>query len=121
MPRPDITHFSDPSFLILASLSTGPKHGYAMMEDIQAFSGVSLEPGTLYGAISRLEERGFIRALATDERRRPYEITAAGEALFRERIAMFEKLSEEGKRRMRLHERSAEGGRFVWIPSCTGC
>ena len=64
---------SDPSVLILTSLSGGPKHGYAMMTDVAAFSGVSMEPGTLYGALSRLERRGWVRPLATEERRRPYE------------------------------------------------
>ena len=43
--------------LILSSLAAGPKHGYAMMEDILDFSGTRLEPGTLYGAITRLEPR----------------------------------------------------------------
>ncbi len=113
MPKPDLTRFSDPSFLILASLSTGPKHGYAMMEDIQTFSQILLEPGTLYGAISRLEERGFIRALESKERRRPYEMTGAGEALFQERVALFEKMSSEGRRRINLRVRYAEGGQFA--------
>jgi len=112
MPRPDVTRFADPSFLILASLSTGPKHGYAMMEDIQAFSQILLEPGTLYGAINRLEERGFIRPLEYSERRRPYELTAAGEALFRERVTLFEKMSSEGRRRMNLRLSRAVGGQF---------
>jgi DNA-binding PadR family transcriptional regulator len=40
-------HFSDPALLILSSLMSGPKHGYAMMQDIAEFSGVRLEPGTL--------------------------------------------------------------------------
>ena len=71
--------FADPSLLILTSLSDGPKHGYAIMTDIAAFSGVGMEPGTLYGALSRLERRGWIRPLAAGERRRPYEITAAGQ------------------------------------------
>src|SRR6476619_613888 len=52
--------FADPSLLILTSLSDGPKHGYAIMTDIAAFSGVGMEPGTLYGALSRLERRGWI-------------------------------------------------------------
>ena len=56
--------FADPSLLILTSLSDGPKHGYAIMTDIAAFSGVGMEPGTLYGALSRLERRGWIRPLA---------------------------------------------------------
>ena len=55
----DLGRFADPSLLILTSLSDGPKHGYAIMTDVTAFSGVSMEPGTLYGALSRLERRGL--------------------------------------------------------------
>jgi DNA-binding PadR family transcriptional regulator len=70
---------ADPSLLILASLAAGPRHGYAMIEDIERFSGARLGPGTLYGAIARLEERGLIEAVETADRRRPYRLTAAGE------------------------------------------
>ncbi len=62
---------SDPSLLIMASLAEGPKHGYAMTRDIEAMAGVKLGPGTLYGAIARLEERGLIEPLETEDRRRP--------------------------------------------------
>ena len=74
----------DPSLLILASLADGDKHGYAMMEDIPGFAGVRLGPGTLYGAITRLEERGWIRPVKWKDRRQPYTITAAGAAHLRE-------------------------------------
>lgn len=69
---------SDPSLLVLASLASGDKHGYAMMEDIARFAGLRLGPGTLYGAITRLEERGWIRPVAGGGRRQPYTLTAAG-------------------------------------------
>jgi len=70
---------SDPAILLLASLAEGDKHGYAMMEDILRFAGIRLGPGTLYGAITRLEERGFIQPIdSADSRRRPYRLTAAG-------------------------------------------
>ncbi len=65
--------------LILTSLAAGAKHGYALSKDIEAFAGVVLGPGTLYGAITRLEERALIEpATGNDERRRPYRITPAG-------------------------------------------
>lgn len=70
---------NDPALLILISLAGGPKHGYAIMTDIEAFAGVRLGPGTLYGAIPRLERDGLIAPLPSDDRRRPYELTAAGE------------------------------------------
>ena len=73
----DLGRFADPSVLILTSLSDGPKHGYALMTAVAAFSDVRMEPGTLYGALSRLEKRGWIRPLDTDERRRPYHHAAA--------------------------------------------
>ena len=88
----DLGRFSDPSVLILTSLSDGPKHGYAIMTDVAAFSGVGMEPGTLYGALSRLEKRGWIRALDAGERRRPYEITAAGQAVLAEQLTTMQQV-----------------------------
>jgi DNA-binding PadR family transcriptional regulator len=52
----DLGRFTDVSLLILLSLASGPKHGYAMIEDIKQFSGSLFEPGTLYGALMRLEK-----------------------------------------------------------------
>lgn len=69
---------NDPTFLILTSLAAGPKHGHALLLDIDEFAGVRLGPGTLYGAITRLEERGLIEPLPADDRRRPYRLTADG-------------------------------------------
>jgi DNA-binding PadR family transcriptional regulator len=69
---------NDPPVLILTSLASGPKHGYALLQDIEAFAGVRLGPGTLYGAIARLEERGLIEPAGEAGRRRPYRLTAAG-------------------------------------------
>ena len=70
-----VGRFASPWLLILTSLADGPKHGYAIMTDVADFSGVRMEPGTLYGALSRLERRGLVRPLAIAERRR-YEIPA---------------------------------------------
>ncbi len=70
--------WNDPGLLILASLSGGPKHGYAMTQDIEVLFGIAIGPGTLYGAISRLEEHGYIEPLGGDDRRRPYRLTARG-------------------------------------------
>jgi DNA-binding PadR family transcriptional regulator len=94
--------FSDPTLLILVSLSDGPKHGYAMMEDIRAFSGTQLEPGTLYGAIARLEKQGLIAPCEMEERRRPYRITSAGREWLRERIETLERITATSKRRLAL-------------------
>jgi DNA-binding PadR family transcriptional regulator len=70
--------FAEPGILILASLADGPKHGYALIKDIEEFAGARLGPGTLYAALSRLESRGLIQALPEQDRRRPYQLTAAG-------------------------------------------
>jgi DNA-binding PadR family transcriptional regulator len=92
--------FADPSLLILTSLADGPKHGYAVMTDVAAFSGVRMEPGTLYGALSRLERRGWVRPLATEERRRPYEITAAGEVVLAEQLTSIQQIVRVGLQRI---------------------
>ena len=82
----DLGRFSEPALLILTSLAGGPKHGYAMIEDIQQIAGVRMEPGTLYGALARLEKRGWIAPLPAEDRRRPYRVTGAGVAALREQI-----------------------------------
>ncbi len=96
----DFGRLSDPPLLIMASLAGGPKHGYAMMQDIRQFSGQRLEPGTLYGALARLEARGWIEPLPSDERRRPYRLTAAGEAALREQLRQMERVAATGLRRL---------------------
>ena len=92
---------SDPALLVLASLSDGDKHGYAMMEDIQQFANVRLGPGTLYGAITRLEERGWIRPVGGSERRQPYTITAAGRHYLEEQLAQLDRVVRTGLRRLK--------------------
>jgi DNA-binding PadR family transcriptional regulator len=93
---------SDPGLLILASLADGDKHGYALMEDIEAFAGVRLGPGTLYGAITRLDERGWIRAVASsNDRRQPYTLTALGRTHLQEQLSALEKIVKTGTRRLR--------------------
>ncbi|MGZ3583432.1 MAG: PadR family transcriptional regulator [Ktedonobacterales bacterium] len=96
----DLGRFSDPSLLILSSLASGAKHGYAMMEDIRAFSGTQLEPGTLYGALARLERRGWVEPLPAEERRRPYRLTAAGVTVLREQLASMQRVVATGQERL---------------------
>jgi len=74
----ELGRFAEPALYILVSLSDGPKHGYAIMTDVETISGVPMGPGTLYGALARLERRGLIEALEPDDRRRPYRLTALG-------------------------------------------
>jgi DNA-binding PadR family transcriptional regulator len=92
---------SDPSLLVLSSLAAGDKHGYAMMEDIERFAGVRLGPGTLYGAITRLEEQGWIRPVPPRDRRQPYAITGAGREHLRDQLASLDRVVRAGLRRLR--------------------
>jgi DNA-binding PadR family transcriptional regulator len=92
---------TDPNFLILASLANGDKHGYAMMEDIQAFADVRLGPGTLYGAITRLEEKGLIRPVKTRDRRQPYTLTATGRTVLEEQTTGLDRVLKTAARRLR--------------------
>ena len=79
---------SDPTLLLLSSLADGEKHGYAMMEDIERFAGVRLGPGTLYGAITRLESSGWIApAGEAGARRQPYRLTAEGRTYLEKSLA----------------------------------
>ncbi len=82
----DLGRFSEPALLILISLADGPKHGYAMTQDIERVSGQRLGPGTLYGAIARLEARKWIEPLPAEDRRRPYRLTGAGQKVLRARL-----------------------------------
>ncbi|HTZ92459.1 MAG TPA: PadR family transcriptional regulator [Streptosporangiaceae bacterium] len=92
----------DASVLILTSLADGPKHGYALIQDIKAFAGLQLGPGTLYGALDRLESMGLIDALPAEDRRHPYRITAAGVAALRSHLDSIERVSSVGRLRLGL-------------------
>ena len=92
---------SDPTLLVLSSLSSGDKHGYAMMEDIERFSGLRLGPGTLYGPITRLEERGLIRPVPGGGRRQPYTLTAAGQAHLKQELDTLDRVLKTSARRLK--------------------
>ena len=96
MKLTDYGRFSDPALLILSSLAEGPKHGYALMSDIETMTGIRLGPGTLYGALTRLEKAGLIQALPTDNRRRPYRLTAKGITALREHLRLLQKVAATG-------------------------
>lgn len=92
--------YAEPSLLILDSLATGPKHGYALMADIETRTGRRLGPGTLYAALARLEARGLIRALDPTDRRRPYELTGSGVGFLAVQLRQLSRLSDTGLRRL---------------------
>jgi DNA-binding PadR family transcriptional regulator len=99
-PRSGVARPNDPTVLILTSLASGPKHGYGLLQDIEAFAGVRLGPGTLYGAISRLEDQGLIEAIGEAGRRRPYRLNAAGTGALETTLAGLRTIVEEGTARL---------------------
>lgn len=82
----------EPGLLLLISLAGGAKHGHAMLLDVERFSGQRLGPGTLYGALQRLEDDGFVEPLPAEERRVPYRLTDCGRTHLAGRISAMEKL-----------------------------
>jgi DNA-binding PadR family transcriptional regulator len=92
--------YAGPATLILSSLADGAKHGYALTKDIEAFAGVRLAPGTMYEALSRLEGQGLIEGLESDDRKRPYQLTASGAAALRAHLDTQRKVVDLGLRRL---------------------
>jgi DNA-binding PadR family transcriptional regulator len=107
---------NDPPILILTSLASGPKHGYALLQDIQGFAGARLGPGTLYGAIGRLEQRGLIEAAGPEGRRRPYRLTASGEHALERTLDELGTIVREGQ--ARLTRRVRAPGSALGARSC---
>ena len=91
---------NDPGLLVLTSLADGPKHGYAITVDIEEFAGVRLGPGTLYGALSRLESKALIEALPAEDRRRPYRMTADGVAALEAELRQLQSVTTRGLERL---------------------
>ena len=97
---PELGRFAEPALLILVSLSDGPKHGYAIMADVEAGTGRPLGPGTLYAALARLEERGLVEALAPVDRRRPYRLTGVGAGVLGDQLRELSDFAKLGLRRL---------------------
>ncbi len=97
---PEFGRFAEPALLILVSLTEGPKHGYAIMTDIEAGTGRPMGPGTVYAALLRMEERGLVEPMAPVERRRPYRLTGLGAAVLREQLTGLSAFAALGLRRL---------------------
>jgi DNA-binding PadR family transcriptional regulator len=97
---PELGRFAEPALLILVSLGEGPKHGYAIMTDVQAATGRPMGPGTLYAALARLEERGLIEALPAVERRRPYRLSGLGATVLETQLQELSAFAALGLRRL---------------------
>lgn len=100
----ELGRFAEPSLHILVSLSDGPKHGYAIMTDVEAISGAAMGPGTLYGALARLEHRGLIEALEPEARRRPYRLTALGATTLQAQLLLLNSFVRTGLSRLEKKE-----------------
>jgi DNA-binding PadR family transcriptional regulator len=97
---PKNQELSERSVLVLTSLAGGVKHGYALIKDVEEFSGVRLGPGTLYAALSRLEREGLIEPLPNADRRRPYQITTRGRDALLSRLQTLSGVTRLGLRRL---------------------
>ena len=98
--------FAKPSLAILLVLADGPKHGYAIMAAARSLTGEPLGPGTLYSTLARLQERGLIEALPTEDRRRPYRLTAAGGLVLKTQLEGIEGIVRAGLANLRRSEGS---------------
>ena len=112
MDYQDNLPLSEAVFFILLSLLPGPKHGYAIMKDVEALSDsrVSLSTGTLYGALKRLLEAGWVRRVEDDAKdetgreRKEYALTQLGKEILEAETARMQTLVAI------THERSSERG-----------
>ena len=100
--RDVLRRVGEASVLILISLADQPRHGYALIQDIKEIADVELGPGTLYGALDRLERLGLIESLPADDRRHPYRITAPGAAALRVHLDAAERISAAGRLRLQV-------------------
>ena len=96
---PAFGRFAEPSLLILVSLSDGPKHGYAIMQDVER-TGRPMGAGTLYAALARLEEQGLVEPLPAIDRRRPYRLTAVGATNLAEQLRGLAAYAQVGLRHL---------------------
>lgn len=95
---PDATSVTEPVLLILLSLAEQPRHGYAIMKDVAEMSDrrVRLSTGTLYGALGRLLEEGWItRHSAEDKsrRRQDYRLTSRGRKVLEQEVSRMKQLA----------------------------
>jgi DNA-binding PadR family transcriptional regulator len=99
-------------FHILLSLGDGPKHGYAIMGEVEERTdgALRLGPGTLYGALRRLRGQGLIEEVEDprvsqspdDERRRYYRLTGVGRAVATAEASRLQQLVEVARRKRLL-------------------
>lgn len=81
----ELLPLSPPAFFVLFALAEGEKHGYRIMQDVEALSDGRLRmgPATLYTTVQKLSDQAFIEEVAnkSDNRRRNYRLTRSGKQL----------------------------------------
>jgi len=113
LKQPGRPSWKDPGLLVLSSLVDRPRHGYSIIQEVRKQAGITLGPGTLYGALSRLEASGLVEALPVDGRRRPYQLTPRGSQLVEAQLdAMARFLQINGHTEVR--------GLFIPVPPSVG-
>lgn len=100
---------SEPVLLVLLSLAEQPRHGYAILKDIESMSGgrVLLSTGTLYGALQRLLDHGWIERVEEDSAprdRRTYKLTSRGRRNLQMEVARMRHLTRLATLRMARKE-----------------
>lgn len=101
------SRWADPGLLVLGSLASGDKHGYAIADDLEEQTGRRPGPGTLYGAIARLEQDGLITPLPGDARRRPYRLSGTGAQVLADELAQMRSFANTGLRGLRSRTATA--------------
>ncbi len=99
--KPQAGPATDPELLILSSLAAGPKHGYAILTDIETFASHTLGAGTLYTAITRLVEKGWIAPAPVEGRQRPYRLTGEGLSALEAQLTQMKHVARIGIKRLR--------------------
>lgn len=90
----------DVQLLVLTALASDAMPGQRIQTEIESFSGRPVGPGTLYGALGRLEEEGFVRSIGDPGRGVPYRITPKGRSRLAEQIAQTERIVRTARERM---------------------
>ncbi|MGA7173334.1 MAG: PadR family transcriptional regulator [Candidatus Dormiibacterota bacterium] len=113
MKQPGRPSWRDPGLLVLSTLVEGPRHGYSIVQEVRKQAGINLGPGTLYGALSRLEAYGLVAGLPADGRRRPYRLTDKGRQTLEAQL-------DAMARFLRINGHLEERGLFHPVPSGAG-
>ena len=104
---------TEATYYILLSLVM-PKHGYAVMQEAEEISGgtIRLAPGTIYGALTSLEESKLIQMSGKDGRRKIYQITGKGLDILKEQIRRLRIMLKSAEKNIRADQKSVKEGQL---------